>query len=108
MKTINFWLSNAVFPTETLQFPCRIAGNVWHLAHNSQGNIVGFSGTNDNQFLLPLQVTQSKLLESPQLQATNGKMLDLLMSRGVVVLLDKKTIPLQKVFFQMQFSTVQL
>ncbi len=41
--------------------------------------VVGFSGTNDNQLLLPAQVHQAELVEQPQLCATNGYMLDMLL-----------------------------
>jgi hypothetical protein len=41
--------------------------------------LVGFSGTNDNQLLLPLQVRQEAVPGQPALAATNGMMLDLLL-----------------------------
>ncbi|MEW5310745.1 MAG: hypothetical protein WDW38_002512 [Sanguina aurantia] len=75
MHVINFWLTYCVFPTETKQFPQRLACNAWHLADNAQGMVVGFSGTNDNHRLLPLQVKQHMQEEEQALKATNGKML---------------------------------
>ena len=42
-------------------------------------HVVGFSGTNDNQLLLPLGVRQSDVPGQPLLAATNGKMLDMLL-----------------------------
>eukprot|EP00558_Chaetoceros_sp_UNC1202_P008916 CAMPEP_0197252166 /NCGR_PEP_ID=MMETSP1429-20130617/60159_1 /TAXON_ID=49237 /ORGANISM="Chaetoceros sp., Strain UNC1202" /LENGTH=68 /DNA_ID=CAMNT_0042714465 /DNA_START=15 /DNA_END=218 /DNA_ORIENTATION=+ len=32
--TINFWLNASVFQAEMDQFPQRLVGNSWHLAHN--------------------------------------------------------------------------
>lgn len=40
---------------------------------------VGFSGTNDNHRLLPLQVQQADMTCKPHLAATNGKMLHVLL-----------------------------
>ena len=57
-NTIDFWLNSCVFPKEMQQYPQRLVGNPWHLAHNGKGNIVGFSGTNDNHRILPLQMCQ--------------------------------------------------
>jgi len=76
METINFWLNHCVFPIETKQYPQKLVGNAWHLADNKDGCVHGFSGTNDNQRLLPLQVSQAQV---PELAGTNGEMLDLLL-----------------------------
>ena len=56
MRAVNFWLAMLVLPTETLTFPERLVANAWHLADNVLQNVAGFSGTNDNCLLLPLQV----------------------------------------------------
>lgn len=82
MEVVNYWLATCVLPAETKQYPSRLAATAWHLAHNTSGNIAGFSGTNDNHRLLPLQVQQVGLAAAPQLQGTNGKMLDMLMREG--------------------------
>lgn len=76
METVNFWLNHCVFPIETKQYPKKLVGNAWHLVDNKDGCVHGFSGTNDNQRLLPLQVKQSQV---PELVGTNGAMLDLLL-----------------------------
>eukprot|EP00854_Cymbomonas_tetramitiformis_P000643 gene643-1076_t len=55
VETINFWLSNCVLPIETMQYPQRLIANAWHLADNAAKRAGGFSGTNDNHRLLPLQ-----------------------------------------------------
>ena len=85
-RTIDFWLNNCVYPSELDLYPQRLMANSWHLASNTNNHVVGFSGTNDNHRILPLQVKQhlpwgttdrmwSKLL------ATNGKMLDVIIKR---------------------------
>jgi hypothetical protein len=74
MSTINFWLNTVVLPAETLQFSKRLAANCWHLC---EGRPMGFSGTNDNKLLLPLQVKQADPRER-EIAPTNGKMLALL------------------------------
>ena len=60
MGAIDFWLRYCVFPLEMQQFPKRLLSSAWHLADNDSkpGGVVGFSGTNDNHRLLPLQARQ--------------------------------------------------
>lgn len=84
MAVIDFWLGTCVFSRETVHFPQRIVANAFHLAHNEQGKVVGFSGTKDNKILLPLQVKQ----QVPNLQtavATDGKMLELILKNDEVI-----------------------
>ena len=80
MAMIDFWLNYCVFPRDTKQFPQRMTANSWHVAENPRGGsaVVGFSGTNDNHRLLPLQVRQAEL-DEPSLRGTNGKMLSLVL-----------------------------
>ena len=68
------------------QYPQRIATNAWHIAHtyHEASSVIGFSGTNDNHRLLPLQVRQyfpndddSEGLRN--IFATNGKMLSIIL-----------------------------
>ncbi|PNH12760.1 hypothetical protein TSOC_000242, partial [Tetrabaena socialis] len=77
-------LNYCVFPSETRQFPQRLATSAWHLADNERGRVVGFSGTNDNHRLLPTQVRQAELAE-PSLRGTNGKMLDVMQAHTLAV-----------------------
>jgi hypothetical protein len=57
-ETINFWLANVVFPSETQQFPHRLVATAWDLCGNPEGRCpIGFSGTDDNKQLLPLQAS---------------------------------------------------
>ncbi len=79
MGVVDFWLAHCVLPSETQQFPQRLAASAWHLSYNaSGGHVAGFSGTNDNHRLLPLLVHQDPLPD-PHLAATNGRMLDLIL-----------------------------
>lgn len=81
-QVVNYWLLNCVLPLETRQYPSRLVATAWHLAHNPTCNVVGCSGTNDSHRLLPHQVQQASLDEAPELEGTNGKMLDMLLSHG--------------------------
>ncbi|KAG2496793.1 hypothetical protein HYH03_005201 [Edaphochlamys debaryana] len=85
---INFWLAHCVLPSETRQFPQRLAASAWHLAGSGGGRVVGFSGTNDNHRLLPLQVHKAEPKE-PSLAATNGRMLAVMLNHT----LGFKTLP---------------
>eukprot|EP00957_Ditylum_brightwellii_P046856 3556411-Ditylum_brightwellii.AAC.1 len=55
IKAINFWLNYCIFPGEMEQYSKRLTTTSWHLAHNPSSNTIGFSGTNDNHRILPLQ-----------------------------------------------------
>jgi hypothetical protein len=70
----------------------RLTATSWNLAQNKSNNIVGFSGTNDNHRILPLQVHQyfASKEENPdpilnQLDGTNGKMLKVMMDHTIEV-----------------------
>ncbi|CAM9452387.1 unnamed protein product [Ectocarpus fasciculatus] len=77
-EVVNFWLNFTVLPGETKLCPAYIGTNSWFLADNPSGAISGFSGTNDNHRLLPLQVRKNPDGSLPSLAGTNGKMLDLM------------------------------
>jgi hypothetical protein len=79
MAAVDFWLNSRVLPQETQQYPQRLVASAWHLADNPSGCVVGFSGTNDNHRLLPLQVKQHLEVED-SLRATNGKMLAVMLA----------------------------
>jgi hypothetical protein len=78
MHTINFWLNECVFPTETMQYPHRLVATAWHLANNANQLVAGFSGTKDLELLMPLQVRRVRPTDKVLL-ATDGKMLSLLL-----------------------------
>jgi len=61
---IDFFLSTIVFPKYMKEFPHKLSTSGWDLAHDrsSFGQLVtGFSGTNDNRFLLPQMIGQVDL-----------------------------------------------
>ena len=76
---IDFFLSTIVFPKHMKEFPYKLSTSGWDLAQDrsSFGRLVtGFSGTNDNRFLLP------KMIEQVDLEAhthTNAMGLDCLL-----------------------------
>jgi hypothetical protein len=58
---IDFFLSTIVFPRHFKEFPHKLSTSGWDLAQDrsSLGQLVtGFSGTNDNRFLLPQMISQ--------------------------------------------------
>ena len=61
LAAVGFWLELCVFPEDTQTFPRQLAASPWHLADNPRGTVAGFSGTNDNHRLLPLQVAQTQV-----------------------------------------------
>jgi hypothetical protein len=81
MHTINFWLNECVFPTETMQYPHRLVATAWNLADNAKHMVAGFSGTKDLELLMPLQVRPVRPTD-PVLLATDGKMLALLLKHA--------------------------
>ena len=76
---INFYLSNVVFPREAKQFPKRLAASAWDLAEEKNLLVTGFSGTNDNRYLLPTSIEQRDPLEQ---LGTNAKVLSYLLRPG--------------------------
>ncbi|EJK67911.1 hypothetical protein THAOC_10982 [Thalassiosira oceanica] len=76
---------------ETEQFDARLTATSWDLAANATGNVVGFSGTNDNHRILPGYVKQyipGRNDTDGTLQdiaATNGRMLDVILKRTLEV-----------------------
>lgn len=81
-EVINFWLDNAILLPETKQYPERLTANSWHLSYNIDGDVFGFSGTNDNKILLPSHVAE--MIPGGHaaypLVGTNGRMLALALS----------------------------
>lgn len=55
---IDFYLSNFVFPKAAKQFPDKLPSSGWDLAGDGSQLKTGFSGTNDNRYLLPAPIQQ--------------------------------------------------
>ncbi|KAK7027537.1 hypothetical protein VNI00_015171 [Paramarasmius palmivorus] len=76
---VDFYLSHVVFPKAAKAFPYKLSTSGWDLAETKAGHVTtGFSGTNDNRFLLPTSISQ----EDPLGQSgTNAKVLTYLLQR---------------------------
>lgn len=91
MVVINHFLSNFVFPVHAKQFSIKLQASGWDVplytgssANESydrtrnSGLTTGFSGTNDNRRLLPLNIKQRDL---PELSHTNAEVLTYLLQK---------------------------
>ncbi|KAI0066738.1 hypothetical protein BV25DRAFT_1972593 [Artomyces pyxidatus] len=56
---MDFFLSNVVFPRDAKEFPHKLATSGWDLAKRKEQLTTGFSGTNDNRYLLPTSISQT-------------------------------------------------
>ncbi|KAF8555163.1 hypothetical protein OG21DRAFT_1507968 [Imleria badia] len=74
--TVDFYLSNVVFPKEAKEFPSKLSCSGWDLAEMKERLVTGFSGTNDGQYLLPLHITQR---DPDHQRGTNAKVLSYLL-----------------------------
>ncbi|KAF8303458.1 hypothetical protein DL93DRAFT_2185103, partial [Clavulina sp. PMI_390] len=74
--TINFYLSYVVFPKHAKEFPHRLTTSAWDIAEKRRNITTGFSGTNDNRFLLPTSIEQ---MDDPSQQGTNAMVLNILL-----------------------------
>ena len=74
-KAADFFMARVVFPKEGREFDEKLSTSGWDIpsAPNAKHLTTGFSGTNDNRFLLPLTIHQHDL---SQLKHTSGKVLD--------------------------------
>ncbi|KDQ56360.1 hypothetical protein JAAARDRAFT_70670 [Jaapia argillacea MUCL 33604] len=73
---VNFYLSQVVFPKAAKEFPQKLTASSWDLAEVKHHLTTGFSGTNDNQYLLPTSVSQR---DPPGQLSTNAKVLSYLL-----------------------------
>lgn len=71
-NTIDYYLSHVVFPKEGKEFSQKLSTSAWDIPSQpgSQHITTGFSGTNDNRFVLPLTIRQQDL---PELQHTSAQ-----------------------------------
>ncbi|KAI9432130.1 hypothetical protein H4582DRAFT_2062144 [Lactarius indigo] len=75
-RVIDFYLSQVVFPRAAKEFPSKLSTSAWDLVEDKSNVTTGFSGTNDNRFLLPTSITQ----EDPVSQlSTNALVLQYLL-----------------------------
>ncbi|KAH8997170.1 hypothetical protein EDB86DRAFT_3076760 [Lactarius hatsudake] len=75
-RVIDFYLSQVVFPRAAKEFPSKLSTSAWDLVEYKSNVTTGFSGTNDNRYLLPTSITQ----EDPLSQlSTNALVLQYLL-----------------------------
>lgn len=75
-KVIDFYLSQEVFPRAAKEFQSKLSTSAWDLVEDKPNVTTGFSGTNDNRYLLPTSITQ----EDPVCQlSTNALVLQYLL-----------------------------
>ena len=73
-KTVDYYLTNVLFPREGKEFDEKLSTSGWDIPSVQGGQMTtGFSGTNDNQFVLPLSISQQDL---PELRHTSARVLD--------------------------------
>jgi hypothetical protein len=73
---IDFYLSRVVFPKEAKGFPNKLTCSGWDLAQEKRHLTTGFSGTNDNRYLLPSSIAQHDL---DYQRSTNARVLAFLL-----------------------------
>ncbi|KAJ6561124.1 hypothetical protein DFH09DRAFT_503515 [Mycena vulgaris] len=69
----DFYLSECVFPKEAREFQYKLTTNAWDLVRSRPRLTTGFSGTNDNKYLLPLSIKQ---LDQESQRHTNAQVLE--------------------------------
>jgi hypothetical protein len=55
---VDFYLSQVVFPRAAREFPSKLPTSAWDLVEDKKNVTTGFSGTNDNRYLLPTSIKQ--------------------------------------------------
>ena len=81
---IDYFLARIVFPREMKEFPHKLSASGWDIGRAKAHSTTAFSGTNDNQHLLPLEMSQH---EVPSQKHTNALVLNNLLSEDNKVVL---------------------
>lgn len=76
-STADYFMTTVVFPHEGKEFPAKLSTSAWDIPSEMQAT-TGFSGTNDNKFLLPLSIRQNDL---PRLHRTNAMVANMLLQQ---------------------------
>lgn len=74
--TADFFLCQVVFPLEAKTFPHKLTATGWDLVEETGNLTTGFSGTNDNRFLMPTSIVQHSRAEE---LSTNARVLSYLL-----------------------------
>ena len=75
-SVINFYMDHFVFPEAAKDFPYKLPSSGWDLAERRRHPMTGFSGTNDNHYLIPTSVHQ---IDQEEQRATNALVLGYLL-----------------------------
>lgn len=75
---IDSYLSGVVFPKEAKEFPHKLSTSGWDVGGSKVHPTTGFSGTNDNRYLLPLSMKQ---LDRTEQLNTNARVLNYLLQK---------------------------
>jgi hypothetical protein len=57
-RVVDFYLLQIVFPRAAREFLYKLPTSAWDLLEDKENIATGFSGTNDNRYLLPTSITQ--------------------------------------------------
>jgi hypothetical protein len=87
-EAICLWLNSFVFPKEMKVFSEKLIASAWDVARTD--NAVGFSGTDDNELLLPTNLRMNRI-DNCDLKATKGKMIDLVQRNLIYHSIDGRT-----------------
>lgn len=91
----DYYMNNFVFPPHARQFTIKLQASAWDIPQATEpkatpsARTTGFSGTNDNRYLLPMTIQQEDLSDLLQ---TNAEVLSYLLqprNRGYAVLMDR-------------------
>ncbi|KAL1969915.1 hypothetical protein VTN77DRAFT_7424 [Rasamsonia byssochlamydoides] len=74
--TIDFYMSQVVFPAQMREFPQKMSASGWNIARSKVHLTTGLSGTNDSRYILPLDAQQCEL---PEQMHTNAQQLGLVL-----------------------------
>jgi hypothetical protein len=74
--TIAFWVNTNIFPIYMQYYEKSICSSAFDLANVPQ--LIGFSGTIDNQWVMPKKVLLKSCKEE-SIQSTNGKMIHMIL-----------------------------
>ncbi|KZT27616.1 hypothetical protein NEOLEDRAFT_1060414 [Neolentinus lepideus HHB14362 ss-1] len=69
---VDFYMSQMVFPKAAKGFPSKLTTSGWDIARVGNHVTTGFSGTNDNRYLLPATIAQR---DTPERLGTNAEVL---------------------------------
>ncbi|KAI5800152.1 hypothetical protein DFH27DRAFT_653152 [Peziza echinospora] len=73
---IDFYLNTKVFPLQAKEFEKKLSSSGWDISEKKTHPTTGFSGTNDNQYFLPLTIKQ---IDTKEQLNTNARVMSYLL-----------------------------